>query len=258
MDSKKLLRSLTVGRGTILVPHIESYQRRATFPKTWEITIPNYKEGDPHFHPSSDCFASPDNLWLAKKGRLLGSPITPALRRTFDCGHMWHGYIEAILVEMGLVTPENVEKKLVYEIVTENGKCIGAGTADLVDVAIPGHGNWLVDIKTMNKTEFEQGANQYTLQKWTAQVNCYMDWLGTSKAMILAICKDSPHQFREYQIQKNQSLLDEIYDRWVYTQYCLDNDIEPYTDYEPEPELLARGDSALDEVIAKEADSATT
>jgi hypothetical protein len=119
-----------------------------------------------------------------------------------------------------------------------------------VDVNIPGQGLWLVDIKTMNKTEFEQGASELTLKKWNAQVSCYMDWLGVEKAFILAVCKDSPHNFREYQIQKDEKLLGEIYGRWIYTQECLDNDIEPEDDYIPDPLLLNRGDSVLDEVIS--------
>jgi hypothetical protein len=74
---------------------------------------------------------------LARKDRLLSKPVTPALQRTFDCGHMWHGYIQGILMEMGFVHPDNVERKLKYII---KGNCIGAGTADLVDVNIPGQG----------------------------------------------------------------------------------------------------------------------
>ena len=223
-DSKKLMRSLTAGHGAILVPHIEAYQQRAKFPDKWYIEVRNDRQPDPHFHPSTDCFSSPHDLWLYRKGRLIPRPISPALRRTFDCGHMWHGYLQAILVEMGLVQPDNVERKLIHEVAPG---VIGAGTADLVDVAIPGHGEWLVDIKTMNKVEFEQGASEQTLLKWTAQVSCYMDWLDTSKAMILAICKDSPHNFREYQIRKDTNLLQEIYARWAYVAECLEKDIEP-------------------------------
>lgn len=40
-----------------------------------------------------------------------------------------------------------------------------------------------------------------------------MDWLHTDKAFILAVCKDSPHDFREYQIVKDDKLLGEIYER---------------------------------------------
>ncbi len=194
---------------------------------------------------------SPDDLWKKRKGLLLGKPINAALQRTFDCGHMWHGYIQNILIDMGFVTPENVERKLQHTILsTPDFDVIGSGTADLVDVQIPGHGSWLVDIKTMNKGEFEAGATEYTLLKWKAQVSCYMDWLGVDKAFILAISKDSPHNMREYQIVKDDKLLGEIYERWAYTEFCLAKDTPPTKDYDLDPRLKNRGDSVLDEELA--------
>lgn len=259
MDKKKLLKSLTASRGSILVPHIEAYQRRAKFPERWEIEIRNFKASDGHFHPSGDCFTPPRDLWFQKKGMIIPSPISPALRRTFDCGHMWHGYIQAMLVEMGFVSADNVERYMVHPIQTQWGEAIGAGTGDLVDVQIPGEGSWLVDIKTMNANEFGAGANEYTFLKWKAQVNCYMDWIGTDKAMILAVCKDSPHDFREYQIQKDPHLLAQIYDRWGFVAACLRRNIEPDDSYQytlPDPSLLNPGDSVNDVLTA--AKSATS
>lgn len=258
MDSKKLLKSLTAGRGSILAPHIETYQRKGKFPKSWQIEVRNYKEKDDHFHPSGDCFTDPLNLYYQKKGMIIPEVISPALRRTFDCGHMWHGYIQAILVEMGLVTTENVERYITHSFYTQWGPATGAGTGDLVDVTIPGHGVWLVDIKTMNKNEFESGANEWTLMKWKAQVSCYMDWFAADKAMILAVCKDSPHMFREYQIQKDENLLKEIYDRWGYVAACLREDIEPDGTYQyqvADPSLLNAGDSVQDVLLAQMAET---
>lgn len=227
-DSKKLMKTLTAGHGTILVPHINAYQARAKFPPVWNIEIRNEKPDDGKFHPSSDAFTPPLDLWKKKKGLLLGQPITPALRRTFDCGHMWHGYLQEMLIDMGLVKRENVERYITARRADKHGRPFDcAGTGDLVDVEIPGHGTWLVDIKTMNATEFGQGASDLTLTKWRAQVSCYMDWLDVDKAMILAVCKDSPHDFREYQIQRDDNLLAEIYDRWGYVAQCLRANVEP-------------------------------
>ncbi len=249
-DSKKLLKTLTAGRGAILAPHIEAYQSKANFPPVWNIEIQNYKLDDGHFHPSSDAFATPLQMWQARQGLAQKMPISPALRRTFDVGHMWHGYLQAMLIEMGLIAPENVERYITKEVIGNYGPAIGAGTGDLVDINVPGHGVWLFDIKTMNKTEFEAGASPYTFTKWNAQVNCYMDWFETDKARILAVCKDSPHAFREYEIKRDDNLLTEIYNRWSYTANCLAANIMPQDDYEVDPMLLNRGDSADDEIIA--------
>ena len=250
-DSKKLLKTLTAGQGSILVPHIDRYLLEGKFPREWNITIPNFRESDPYFHPSGDCFLTPTDLWKKRKGLLIPKPINAALRRTFDCGHMWHGYIQNILIDMGFVLSENVERKLKFSVLkTDDFEVIGSGTADLVDVQIPGQGSWLVDIKTMNKVEFERGADQYTLLKWKAQVSCYMDWLGVEKAFILAVSKDSPHAMREYQIVKDENLLAEIYERWAYTEYCLAKGIEPDREDQIDERLQNRGDSVMDEELA--------
>lgn len=247
MDQKALLRTLTINYGQILVPYIDSYQAAAKFPKEWNITIPNTKESDGCFHPSSHCFMKPRDIYLDMKGTVTKPKPSAALRRTFDCGHMWHGYIESVIQEMGFVRPQDVERYLYQPMENHHGPFVGAGTGDLVDVQIPKQGTWLVDIKTMNKGEFEAGANKYTYMKWEAQVNCYMDWIGTKNAIILAICKDSPHNMREYKIEYKPELLNEIYDRWGYTAKCLREGKLPEDNYEPvDPLLLNPGDSVLD------------
>lgn len=252
MDQKSLLRTLTINYDQILVPYINAYQAAGKFPKEWTITIPNFKESDGHFHPSSHCFASPRDLYLDIKGLTSKPKPSAALRRTFDCGHMWHGYLEEMLHEMSFVSRENIERYIVKEMEGPYGSFVGAGTGDLVDVEIPNKGSWLVDIKTMNKGEFESGANKFTFMKWEAQVNCYMDWLGAEQAMVLAVCKDSPHNMREYTITRKQDLLDEIYDRWSYTAKCLFWNTLPEDDYTPlDPLLLNPGDSVFDATLVE-------
>jgi len=251
-DSKKLRKSMMAGRGAILVPLIEQYQRTGKLPDKWIVEIRNIKEPDGFFHPSSHAFMPPTTLYQDMRGMLIRVKPSPALRRTFDCGHMWHGYLQNILLEMGYVTEDNIERHVNAERSGKFGSFIGSGTGDLVDVQIPGHGTWLVDIKTMNKTEFEQGANEFTLKKWQAQVSCYMDWFGASKAMILAVSKDSPHDMREYQIIQDNALLQSIYDRWSYVKWCLDNGETPTDgEYHVDPLLLNPGDSVFDAVIAE-------
>lgn len=221
MDVRKVLRGLALDNGAILAPHIDIYQERARFPRHWDIRVENFKPDDGDFHPSGHCFMSARELYFNRlplrdnaEACVAQREIGATLRRTFDCGHMWHGYLGSILIDMKFVKPENVERHVNYVI---GSGCRGSGTADLVDVSIPNQGTWLVDMKTMNKREFEQKMpNEHTFKKWEAQVNCYMDWVGAERAMILAIEKDSPHRFREFQIQRKPGLLATIYERWQY------------------------------------------
>jgi len=227
MDTKKLVRSLMVNQGQILGPIIDQYLSRGKFPPTWELTIENEKEWDPHFHPSSDTFTDVETLYLEKTGQLRSRPIGASTRKAFDVGHMWHRYIQNILIEMGLVTEENVERPLQPALFEIKGKTFfGRGTADLVDVMIPGHGQWLVDIKTMRKDSF-QIPDEQMLKKYFAQVNLYGDWLKTDKMLILGVCKDSPHDFREWIVPRDESTLNEIYDRWCYVSECIAKETSP-------------------------------
>lgn len=255
MDQKSLLRTLTIGIDSVLVPYIDRYLAQGSFPDELHMTLERNKAPDPYFHPSGDCFTPPRNLYLQKTGVETHAKPGAALRKTFDCGHLWHMYLQGVMQEMGFLTLENTEKRLVTTLEGPYGPFTAAGTADCVDVAIPQKGLWLVDIKTMRKDEFESGANKYTYMKWEAQVNCYMDWTGADQAMILAISKDSPHTMREYKIQKRPELLEQIYERWSYTAKCLEEKTLPDEGWEPEdPALLNPGDSVTDVVVAEGAE----
>lgn len=230
MDTKKLLRTMTIGQGSILVPHINAYQDRGKFPDAWNITLPQWTSSgtSKYFRPSRDCFTPPKQLWLEKKGLAEPEkPITASLRRTFDVGAFWHDYLAQILIEMKFVKPENVEVRVKEKISTEIGSADVAGVADLVDVEIPGYGKWLIDMKTMRKDDFGHGLDQHKQLQYNAQLNIYGDLLNCDQMMILAIEKDSPHRLREFIIPKDTHLVADIYDRWTYTSHCLEIDTEP-------------------------------
>lgn len=227
-------------RNDILVPHIDRYQALGDFPDVWNIEIRNTKESDPYFHPSGDCFTDVEQLVAEKTGKAKRRGIDFALRRVFDCGHFWHGYYQEILVAMGLVAPENVEKQVTHVhknlIGATKERCeqvlwIGRGTLDLYDVTIPGQKEtFIVDLKTMNNKEFDEGPRAETFAKWEAQVNCYMDWTGCRNAIILGVRKGGApgiagrpqHDLKEFKISYKPELLKDIYGRWTEAQRLID------------------------------------
>lgn len=220
-DLREFAKELT--RGQILVPHIDRYQDAGEFPETWNVEIRNYKEPDPYFHPSGDTFTPPEQLAKEKLGKASRSPVRHPLRRIFDCGHFWHGYYQGILVEMGVVEPENVEKPFVVR----RRNFIGKGTLDLYKVQIPGtKGEWIVDLKTVSDTEYDAGIREETMKKWTAQLCVYSEWTGCRNLMILAVRKGATrnpaggaqHDLKEYIIKYDEKLVEEIYDRWEKAQ----------------------------------------
>jgi hypothetical protein len=221
------VKTLGVGQGNILSPHIDIFLAdHNEFAPT--IKVGGIKVDDGHFHPSGHCLMSEDELFDDRYLQGEGAPgLTAATKKTFDCGHMWHGYIQAALVEMGFVKTENVEHKFVrdlpvYDLPLPLSTRI-SGTVDLLDVKIPGRGKWLVDIKTASVATFNRIEQTDLFEKYRAQVNVYGDQMGSNQMLILVIQKDSPHLFREIQIQRDESLLEGIYQRWINVAKELDH-----------------------------------
>ena len=233
LDTKKLSRSLMLGRGSILVPHIDAYLERGKFPPEWNLTIKNdketrdYGEAKIRFSAGSDAIPAASELYKKVTGQLIPEKISAQTRRTFDCGTMWHEYLGAILTDMGFVDPENVERYHIQKIVNDQGTAYGSGMGDLVGVSIPGHGEWLIDMKTMKKADFEGELPSYLWDKYVAQINIYGDWFVYDKLMILGIEKDSPHRLREWIVQPDKDLVQTVYDKWIYVMNCVETRTEP-------------------------------
>lgn len=222
--------SKSLRKGNILVPHIDRYQDKGDFPQTWKIEIQNFKKKDRFFHPSGDTYTPPETLAKEKLGTASDQWIRHPLRRVFDCGHFWHGYYQNILVEMGVVEPENVEKT--FQV--ERRNFTARGTLDLYKVQIPGsQGEWIVDLKTVSDTEYDAGIRDDTMKKWKAQLNCYGEWTGCRNLMILAVRKGATknpnggpqHDLKEFIIEYDDVLVSQIYDRWEAAQEIINEEL---------------------------------
>lgn len=225
-DFGKLVKTLGVGQGNILAPHIDMFleDHNEFCPR---ITIGGVKLDDGHFHPSGHCLMDVDALYADRVAKE-HQKISAAMKKTFDSGHFWHAYLQEALVEMGFVKPENVEHKFLRDLPAYNADLPLSrkisGTIDLLDVDIPGRGQWLVDIKTASTTTFNKIEQMDLFEKYRAQVNIYGDSVGKKNMLILVVQKDSPHKFREIQIQYDASLLFDIYTRWITVAEMLDAD----------------------------------
>jgi len=208
------------------------------------------KGKDDAFHPSGDCTPSINDLYDKVIKHLDGEdtfgPISASLRKTFMVGHYWHAILQHLLVhELGFATPESIECRGAKR--WGNGAFHWAtGSADVAPCAIPKHGDWIVDFKTMNGRVFAQeGLPNYTDnhgyttgQKWEAQVNIYMDWFDLEHGLIVGVNKDSPHAFKEFEFIRNQPLIDAIYHKWELISYCLEDDDVPHPSEDPPLEFI--------------------
>lgn len=106
------------------------------------------------------------------------------------------------------------------------------GAGDVAPCSIPKHGDYLVDFKTMSAHQFKpfEASGQlpdWAKDKYEAQINIYMDFFDLEKALIVGVCKDSPHTFAEAEFRRNQPLIDAIYDKWHFVSECLDTGYKP-------------------------------
>ncbi len=107
------------------------------------------------------------------------------------------------------------------------------GAGDIAPCDIPGHGEYVIDFKTMNGRDYALNEMPgWVAEKYEAQINVYMDFFDLDKGLIVAIQKDSPHEFKEFEFTRNQELIDAIYGKWKLVAACIGEDIEPPEDHE--------------------------
>jgi hypothetical protein len=66
--------------------------------------------------------------------------------------------------------------------------------------------------------------------KYECQLNIYMDLFDMEQALIVAIQKGTPHAMKEFTFQRNQPLIDAIYEKWYLVSDCLDEGVAPSED----------------------------
>ncbi len=210
------------------------------------------KEKDDAFHPSGDCTPSSEALYFKALANINGEdpdPIGTTLRKTFLVGHFWHQVYQDLTVkELGFAIAPNVERTHVkiwgYDSDLEPTPYHWArGSADIAPCAVPNHGDFLVDYKTMNSRDFGRadagkGPPTWAVDKWECQLNIYMDWFDLERALIVGINKDSPHNLVEFEFHYNEPLVDAIYDKWKYVSECLTSGERPVGDDDPPLPLM--------------------
>lgn len=240
-DKTKATKNL-VAKGYKLVPHIDR------FLPTWDeegfVYKSTKKESDDAWHPSGHCTPSVYDLWwYAVEGHKEERKLQPSSVKNFQVGHFWHQWLQWIIVEkLGFAESSAVERRGTRgwgdRLVMNNGHSSRwqpwhwvSGSGDLAPVTIPKKGEWLVDFKTMNARSYKLavgGSLEERLAKsWECQINIYMDFFDLEKAIVVGICKDTPHDLIEFEFRKNQPLIDAIYEKWELVSGCLDENVEP-------------------------------
>lgn len=224
----------------------------------WEARF-DPKEGDDGWHPSGDCIPSCTDLYLKAQADMEGEEgrkPSASLMKSFQVGHFWHAYIQHIVVNKLFFAEEDAierrgttgwgeKQKPRYFGYGSDHKVVfkpfhyATGAADIAPCTLPGLGDYLVDIKTMKAQDFKQmSLPGWCAPKYECQINIYMDWFDLEQAIILCVCKDSPHEFKEFSFERNQSLIDAIYGKWKLVADCLEIGEIPPEDYQVDLPLV--------------------
>lgn len=230
LDKTNLVRNLS--KRYKLVPHLDREIAKGDF--VWQFDY-EPKKGDTGWHPSGDCTPTPYELYMKATGQAHERPFSGDLYKTFMVGHFWHQYIQWIVEKkLGLCQPEDIERRGSRVWREEDGKPVpfhwATGSGDMAPCRLP-DGEFLVDIKTMGSHDFKRnGVPDWCAGKYEAQMNIYMDFFDLDRALILAVCKDSPHAFKEFEFERNQPLIDAIYHKWHLVSECISEGVTPPVD----------------------------
>lgn len=260
-DKSKLVKDL--GKKEKLVPFLDKAWETFDDPWTFDYTP---KVGDHGWHPSGHCTPTVTELFDYALAFLEAHPERPANfsgklvrppvermgarnRKAFMNGHYWHQAIQYVVVnKLEWCGADDIERsaKKVWGEDDSWGSGVSAllprlkafhyvtGSGDIVPCVSP---NWtgLVDIKTMKHDHFRAnglpqdtyGGDYSTADKYECQVNIYMDLFNQNSAIILAVDKDNG-DFKEFMFERNQDLIDTIYDKWKFVSTMLDHPgVEP-------------------------------
>ncbi len=231
-----------------LVTHLDKFL--ATEPENFEFKY-EPKKMDDAWHPSGSCMPSVTDLYAGAHEYITAvndpnvtfvkkqHPVS--LQKTFLVGHFWHQLLQWAVVEMGFAEPSAIEAVGIRGWGPEQSvgnASIGeykwlpyhwaTGQADIAPCVIPEVGEYLVDFKTMGNHDYKTaGMPSWAADKYEAQINIYMDWFNMERALIVAVQKDSPHEMKEFEFERNQPLVDAIYDKWHFVSECLDHGEAP-------------------------------
>ena len=237
-----------------LVPKLD--KAIAGFDEEWDFHY-EPKVHDLYWHPSGHCMPKVSALYDLALERLndgVNEEHERSMRKYGPVGHFWHQFLQHIMVRYDMVPQNAIERRgtkgwaLLYRECTQN--CVGGhgedcaawandgykpwnactGSADVAPWNHKGH-DYIVDFKTMGSRSFQRpNLPEGFAEKYTCQMNIYMDFFNYERALIVAINKDTPHDFKEFEFRRDDKLVEAIYAKWKFVAECIEAGERPDTD----------------------------
>lgn len=203
----------TVGMGGILTPHLERellVRGEHVWPDEYAIKVYNKeRKWDGYFHPSSHAAQPGKVLYYLfhpdPEVRAKQPPPSVELIMTFQVGSAYHSMLQSMLINLGFTTEEDCE----VSFVNKERHC--SGTLDVRQVTLPDQSKYLLEIKSAGYLPKSPPAN------YIRQLQVYMDAAfdePQEKAILLFLEKSAPHRFREFIVERDEAVLNEVYTKW--------------------------------------------
>lgn len=223
--NKSFLNKL--GKGEVVTPYIEAaltYVRRNSSENNYTIDIDLSRESDFYFHPSSHCLPDERKLFyqLNPKYTPYLEPFNPSYVGSFAMamGTAAHNIVQSHLVSSKVITQKEVEIK-----VFDEEKSISGHMDFLIPDSDGVNGFSPVELKTMNPYQFK--FLNTPMYSWLCQFNVYMDVLGYDYGYIVVLEQATPYSLKEFKIEKDQKLIDSIYEKWDNVKQYIKDDVVP-------------------------------
>lgn len=214
-----------------LVPKLD--KAIAGFDEEWTFTY-EPKEHDLYWHPSGHCMPKASALYDLALERLndgVNEEHERSMRKFGPVGHFWHQFLQHIMVRYDMV-PQNAIEREGFKTWDKTMLTFHAcrGSADVAPWAYKGH-DYIVDFKTMGSRSFQRpNLPEGFAEKYTCQMNIYMDFFDYERALIVAINKDTPHDFKEFEFRRDDKLIEAIYTKWKFVAESLEAGERPDED----------------------------
>ena len=205
-----LERTLTsMQKKEVLIPYIEeALIKNDTWEEEYPVRIQNKERiFDGMFHPSSDTELGEYQLYYKFHPKfhdlLERESVSPTSKLTMQIGSALHAVLQSMLIQLGFCTLDDVEVKFI------NKDLLISGTVDILVLRLPNGDEYLVDIKSTSRPP--EPKYNYDMQLRLYQDNCPG---APDKMILLYVQKAYPHNLYEVVVEKDDKLLDELYDRW--------------------------------------------
>lgn len=214
--------------GLIVKPLLSAYLIGQQQPE-FTVTFAKRKERKPDhwFHPSTHPLWTERQLYYyyTEGENLVSDPFTEVGMMSITIGTVLHSFLQAIMVDLGIMEPESVEAVVEDEDTRARGAVDGFITMDGVDAV------W--DLKTTNPHALaglsDLDLDQFTAKypRYYAQQQEYMRLSGKRLAVVTMITTASPWRQCEFHIPYNPEWCGDIADKYRRVLKCVDEGQPP-------------------------------